>query len=145
MNVLEYLSSINNADNPVQKFLGGMEDGPLKDFAVGAGRVVEAIADLWYFISQGDWDRFWTRLPGELRQAAAGFDIMFDAIGDVDWAEKIGSALKWTGENIVFPAIVAVFEVGLSLLIKAAGWAGDLWGWIKEQIYGKDRGSLALR
>jgi TP901 family phage tail tape measure protein len=140
MNILEYLSSINQANNPVQKFLGAMDDGPLKTFAIGAGRVVEALADLWYFISQGDWDRFWRRLPGELRQAAGGFDIMFDAIGDVDWSEKILSAIQWTGENIVFPMIVATFEVGMALAGDLAKWAGNLWGWVQSKIFGEDDG-----
>lgn len=144
-NILEYLSNVTHAQNPVAEFLKGMDDGPLKKFAIGAGRVVEAFRDLWYFIGRGDWSRFWRRLPGELRQAAGGFDIIFDALGDVDWSEKIKNALQWTGENIVFPMVVATFEVGLDLIGTAAQWAGNIWGWIKSKVFPEQsRGSGML-
>jgi hypothetical protein len=90
---------------------------PLQRSGHALGVMVEGFADLFSFMRQGDWDRFVTRLPGELRQIAGGFEAL---------GEELLQGATWVA-NIVIDTVVTI-----------AGWLwdhrGDLWGGIKALV-----------
>lgn len=142
--LLDYLSQINQGNMNSAAFLMQFAPGPMRELARGLGWVVEAFADLWYFASRGDWDRLLTRLPGELAQMWKGVQIILDGtVSEIDWVDWISRAVGWTGENIVWPAITALVQVGFDLVVTAIGWAGDLWAWIKGKLFPGTSGPTA--
>jgi TP901 family phage tail tape measure protein len=140
MELFDYLSRINQADNPLDFLMAQGWDGAMLDFARGLGAVVEGLADLWYFISRGDWDRFMTRLPGELQQMWEGVQVAFSVVPEVlgftDWTDMVLTALAWTGENLILDPIVAVISGTIEFMGDLLSAAGNLWGWVKGKLYG---------
>lgn len=137
---LDYLSDINQASGTWNDKLDKLPE-PLRRTAHAVGTVVEAFADLWYFLSRGDFDRFMTRLPGELRQMATGFsaigDEIAEAVGAIDWGNVLSTVFGTAGDivwGIGKITLTALVELGGDLV----GLAKGVWNWVLDKIYGKD-------
>lgn len=137
---LDYLSDIDQGSGTWNEKLNKLPQ-PLQRTAHAVGTVVEAFADLWFFLSKGDFDRFMTRLPGELAQMGAGFRAIgqeiHEAFNAVDWGNVVSTIFSGIGDvvwDIGKVTITGLVELGGDLVKLAKG----AWNWVLNKIYGND-------